>query len=287
LYAGIGMDIASPESVLGEYGNIGLLLKMDAVHLAFPEEMFDAVVSFSTFEHVHNAPAVLLEITRVLKPGGLALISFEPIWSCSYGHHLHHFGTWTQLVPPWAHLLWTPQQMREALASDYPPDAPLSLEQMIAWVYQETPLNRINIRQFHELFHTCPLEIEWLVKLKEEDVDPNALEQAVTCTGLSTEELTIKGLSLLLRKQESHSLTARVQELAGERDRLAAELATLRQHLEAAEADRAARLTVIEQQRADIARLQAVVETMVHTRAYRLLRRLGRWTFVEQTLADG
>jgi ubiquinone/menaquinone biosynthesis C-methylase UbiE len=200
LYAGIGMDIPAFQWILGEPGNVGLLLKMDAVRLAFPAEMFDIIVSFSTFEHIRDVPSVLSEIARVLKPGGVVLISFEPIWSCSYGHHLHHFGVWTKLVPPWAHLLWTPQQMREALARDYPKEATLSLEQMIAWVYDEDDLNRMNIRQFRTLFQRCPLAIEWLIELKEENIDHNALEQAAARTGLSPEELTTKGLSVLLRK---------------------------------------------------------------------------------------
>jgi regulator of replication initiation timing len=60
--------------------------------------------------------------------------------------------------------------------------------------------------------------------------------------------------------QESQSLTAHVQELAAERDRLVTEQATLRQQFKS---------------------VQHVVETIAHTRAYRLLRRLGRWKFME------
>ena len=90
--------------------------------------------------------------------------------------------------------------MREALARDYPEEATLPLEQMIAWVYDEDGLNRMNIRHSSALFDSCPLEIEWLAELKEECIDDNALEQAAACTGLSPEELTTKGLSVLLRK---------------------------------------------------------------------------------------
>ena len=157
LYAGIGLDIASPQCVLGVPGNVGLLLHMDAASLRFPDDMFDTIVSCSTFEHIQNVQAVLAEMARVLKPNGLALVSFEPIWSCSYGHHLHHFGAWTELVPPWAHLLWTPQQMHEALAEDYPVEAPLLLEQLIDWVYTGNAINRLNIRQFRDILHACPL----------------------------------------------------------------------------------------------------------------------------------
>ena len=52
------MDIPTSQWIRGEHGNIGLLLKMDAVRLAFPADMFDSIVSFSTFEHVHDVPSV-------------------------------------------------------------------------------------------------------------------------------------------------------------------------------------------------------------------------------------
>ncbi len=78
--------------------------------------MFDLVFSISTLEHVQDVDATLSEIARVLKPGGQALLTFEPVWSCSYGHHLHHFGDCADLLPPWAHLTHTPERMRESLA---------------------------------------------------------------------------------------------------------------------------------------------------------------------------
>jgi hypothetical protein len=110
-------------------------------------------------------------------------------------------------------------------------------------------------------------------------------------------------------------------ELEAERNNLSAMLADLRQQLEAAEADRAARLAVIERQGRDMARLQQALgeseqvrlsqqilieaheeqvrilltqlrtmQTVLHAiqrgRVYRLLRRLGRWGWVEEALAQ-
>jgi len=85
----------------------------------------------------------------------------------------------------------------------------------------------------------------------------------------------------------------RLGAVEGERNRLRAEVNALRGHLAAAEADRAARLGVIDAQgrrlgavegernrlRAEIGALRGQVK---RTRVYRLLRRLGRWKFVEQ-----
>ncbi len=46
----------------------------DAHQLPFGEAVFDAVVSFNTFEHLANPERVAAEIQRVLKPGGRVII---------------------------------------------------------------------------------------------------------------------------------------------------------------------------------------------------------------------
>ena len=97
-YVGVGLDVDQPVEVLG-HESLGLLLPMNAEQLAFEDEGFDAVLSMSTFEHVQDVPAVLREINRVLRRRRKALITFEPVWTCSYGHHLHHFGAISQHMP--------------------------------------------------------------------------------------------------------------------------------------------------------------------------------------------
>jgi len=89
----------------------------------------------------------------------------------------------------------------------------------------------------------------------------------------------------------------RLGAVEGERNRLKAEVIALRGHLAAAEADRAARLEVIEAQgrrlgavEGELNRLKAEVSLELgrikRTRVYRLLRRLGRWKFVEQIAGE-
>lgn len=52
----------------------------DGKNLPFPSDHFDAVVCFEVFEHVFNIEEVLVEIRRVLKPGGLLLVSIPFAW---------------------------------------------------------------------------------------------------------------------------------------------------------------------------------------------------------------
>ncbi len=121
--------------------------------------------------------------------------------------------------------------------------------------------------------------------------------------------------------EESRTLWERMERMAAERNALEAELADLRRQFVAAEADRAARLQVIERQGEEIGgltaqlreseahrsaqaavvemqegqirtimsqmrALQQVISTVQHTRAYHLLRGLGRWKFIDEMAAD-
>lgn len=74
----------------------------DGMDLLFRDNFFDSVVSFNVFEHVPDPARALAEILRVLKPGGHAYISFDPIWTCDTGSHF------SDMVPePWAHVVLT------------------------------------------------------------------------------------------------------------------------------------------------------------------------------------
>jgi len=49
--------------------------KTDVYHLTFPDNFFDIVISSDVIEHVNHADVMLLEIKRVLRPKGKAIIS--------------------------------------------------------------------------------------------------------------------------------------------------------------------------------------------------------------------
>jgi hypothetical protein len=81
----------------------------------------------------------------------------------------------------------------------------------------------------------------------------------------------------------------RLGEAEGERNALRAEVSALHRHVEVIEADRAARLEVIHAQGRRLGALEAeahaqqqLIKMIQSTRAYKLLRRLGRWKWIEQ-----
>lgn len=196
-YIGIGLDVGLAAVVDGPEG-CGRLLRMDATRLDFPSEHFDLILSLSTFEHVSDVAAVLAELRRVLKTGGEALIEFEPIWTCSYGHHLHHFGPVSQLMPDWAHLVWNKARMIEELKAVWPPDAPLSLEAAATWTFEGEEINRIGIGPMREYFRNCGLKVESMTPLPDAPRDPGRLQSIASSTGLNPEDLITKGLKVHL-----------------------------------------------------------------------------------------
>ena len=65
----------------------------DVSRLDFPSDSFDIVVCFEVVEHVQDTDAVLDELTRVLRPGGLFAVSSPNRDTYPQGnpHHVHEF----------------------------------------------------------------------------------------------------------------------------------------------------------------------------------------------------
>ena len=65
-----------------------VLIQAAGERLPLPDAHVDAVVSFQTLEHVQQLPAVLREVRRVLRPGGLFFSQFPNYaawYECHYG----------------------------------------------------------------------------------------------------------------------------------------------------------------------------------------------------------
>jgi SAM-dependent methyltransferase len=201
-YVGIGLDVDQPVEVRHSRC-LGRLLRMNAECLDFKPESFDAVLSISTFEHISDVPLALFEIRRVLRPGGSALVTFEPVWTCSYGHHLHHFGPIARCMPDWAHLLWTKEQMLDLLRDVWPAGSSPSLPEAAAWVYDSPVLNRIGIARMRQLFHESGMSIVWMVSLEDQNRELERLRLVSKESQITPQDLMVKGLSVLLKKSHS------------------------------------------------------------------------------------
>lgn len=199
----VGVDVVIADEVEVHDGlRRGRLRAMDAEALDFPDASFDRILSVSTFEHFGDGARVLREMARVLAPGGSAFVSFEPVWTCSYGHHLHHIPDVAALVPPWAHLLWTPDTMRAALRSRWRDGLSMTIEQAVDWTYRDPVLNRRPLPEQRALFEQGPLRIAWLAPLRDAATPGRAelAEYLARVLPWSADDLMTIGLSILLDK---------------------------------------------------------------------------------------
>ncbi|MBI4198900.1 MAG: class I SAM-dependent methyltransferase [Chloroflexi bacterium] len=74
----VGVDMAEPvvRYARERYGHPRLTyVAMDVTRLAFPAGTFDLVVSIEVFEHIADSEAFLVELHRVLRPGGHVVLS--------------------------------------------------------------------------------------------------------------------------------------------------------------------------------------------------------------------
>jgi SAM-dependent methyltransferase len=104
----------------------------DVGALPFSDNTFDLVTSVAAFEHFLDVPSVVTEISRVLRPGGLAWIGIHLFTSPSGGHNVKLTEIPLRRIPagvdPWDHLRkrrlpfhvplneWRKDQYRETFA---------------------------------------------------------------------------------------------------------------------------------------------------------------------------
>lgn len=73
----IGVDYVNPGH---PHENENIDFYYDGKNLPFENDSFDAVLCSEVFEHVFNLDEVLKELNRVLKPGGIILITCPFVW---------------------------------------------------------------------------------------------------------------------------------------------------------------------------------------------------------------
>jgi SAM-dependent methyltransferase len=124
----------------------------------YPDERFDAVLTFDVFEHVQDVAATLAECHRVLKPGGKLCVAFPGYWH----PREHHLGLVTKL--PGIHYLFSGEVLvrayydiieeRGSKAAWYRRDSP----ELQSWERGNT-INGTTFSEFRELVRSMDWKI--------------------------------------------------------------------------------------------------------------------------------
>ncbi|GAC1450544.1 MAG: hypothetical protein NVS2B8_04710 [Vulcanimicrobiaceae bacterium] len=108
----------------------------------------DVIISIDAFEHFSDPKHMLEQMTELLRPGGLLLLSFGPPWLHPYGAHMNHFTTF-----PWLHFLFSEKVILN-VRQRYVADDVRRFEDLPGG------LNRMTVRRFEQLVNDAHLRFE-------------------------------------------------------------------------------------------------------------------------------
>ena len=111
------LQLARREKVVQELPSALEFRRSEHRRLPADDRSFDAVISWSTFEHVEAPSAVIEEIGRILRPGGLFMLQVWPFFHAQHGSHL-----WQYFPEGWIQLLRARTDVIDAVRLDPGPD---------------------------------------------------------------------------------------------------------------------------------------------------------------------
>ena len=182
------------------------LARGDMRDTGIPDESIGAVFSVAVFEHLLDFDKCLLEMHRILIPGGMVYAHFGPIWSSSLGHHVYanvgeqkarHWDPSLNPLDDHSHLLLSRQEMGSSIAERVP--ARLS-EEILKWVYESNDSNRLFYEDYVRMFEQSPFEIVHLSPEREHipEKTKSALDQR---HGPTYRTFDVRNAEVLLRKK--------------------------------------------------------------------------------------
>lgn len=125
------------DTIKNKFPNIQFLNMLVPPFRGVKDNAYDTVVSFQVIEHVQDDVAYLKEIHRVLKPGGLAIISTPNI-------------NWTLTRNPWHVREYTPEQLIQLCESIFSEVKPMGItgNDKIWKYYEENKRSVAKYRRF-------------------------------------------------------------------------------------------------------------------------------------------
>jgi SAM-dependent methyltransferase len=157
--------------------------------LALPNSSYDFIFSFNAFEHIPDPSLAIDEMIRLLRPGGIIWIDFNPLYASPLGLHAFCFKM------PYPQYLFSDELIHSKIKV-------LGLNDLGQEMEDLQPLNHWRPQQFKEIWqrNDCNI-IEY-----NEDVDLKHIDiilkypQAFRGRGLCLDDLTISGMHVVLLK---------------------------------------------------------------------------------------
>lgn len=122
---------------------------------------FDLVVSFSCLEHIEKFDVVLKNIYDCLKKNGVFYATAGAMYSSHAGHHFFvspdmSFRTYHRnMIPPFAHLLMTPETLADHLRPFHSPEL---LEEIVQQCFHRDHINRLFYEDYERILREAPFE---------------------------------------------------------------------------------------------------------------------------------
>lgn len=163
----IGADISEPDLKIARQSSPQIrFVRSTPTSVPIDSDSVDVCYTIDTVEHLSKAPEMFKDIFRVLKPGGLFFVHFNP-WLNPYGSHLE------DIIPfPWPHVVFSMETLldtAEVLYEEQPVEKTAAYfrgddGQKVANPYRDrakwkTFLNKMTIRRFNRMLATLPFEL--------------------------------------------------------------------------------------------------------------------------------
>jgi SAM-dependent methyltransferase len=102
-FTGIGADLVPYylKDARRDYGDKFQFIQTTPTTIPLPNRSVDIVYTIDTIEHLSRPKEIFAEVYRVLRPGGIFLVHFNP-WLNPHGSHLEDIITY-----PWAHVFFS------------------------------------------------------------------------------------------------------------------------------------------------------------------------------------
>jgi len=157
--------------------------------LSLESKSFDFIYSINVFEHILNPTNALEEMIRLVKPGGLIYLSFDPLYYSPWG--LHAYKT---IFMPYSQILFTPEFLNIKFHE-------LGIHDLGKWREELQPLNKWRFAQYEDLWSRSGCKV---VKKKNMfDFSQLAIvceyPNAFSGQWLSIDDLVTSGIELMLR----------------------------------------------------------------------------------------